>query len=179
MTLRGPAIQAETAGVHRIGLLAFMAFAVAACSDATGSVRGGEPLFDPTPPTVNTAHDGGAGGGSTWTDLYRDFFGPSGQASCAKNGGNCHGGEQETGTIASGMVCSQTSKDDCHNGMTRAASIVPPAGSATPDQTQLYAIVRKAPPNSGGTMPKSSAFAFTPADLQRIADWIKAGARND
>jgi hypothetical protein len=44
----------------------------------------------------------------------------------------------------------------------------------------MYKALRKAPPTPGsGPMPFQSTFAFCPHDLQRISDWIAAGAANN
>jgi hypothetical protein len=115
------------------------------------------------------------GDGSTFTDLYTDFFGPTGRASCGASS-ICHvpGGE---GASVSGYTCS-TDQASCWTSMT--SSIVPEGGSSHPDDTTLYGILRKAPPAPGsGPMPLDSTFAFCPGDLARIEAWIAAGAKND
>ena len=118
--------------------------------------------------------DAARGDGSRFTDLYRDFFGPTGLADCSASS-MCHvsGGK---GALNSGYICSPD-QVACWTTMTR--SIVPEGGSRTPEMTTLYLALRKAPPLVGGPMPKSSSFAFCPHDMQRIADWIAAGAPND
>lgn len=72
--------------------------AAAACSSATGTVKGGEPAFDAAPPNVETPQLEGGAGGHTWTDLYRDYFGPTGVASCQGNG-SCHGDPSQSGAL--------------------------------------------------------------------------------
>jgi hypothetical protein len=158
-----------------------LASAVPACVNAPESATGGDFLFDAEAPINTSPHD--AGTGSKWSDLYRDFFGPTGQASCTTTG-DCHGTMDQSGARAIGFVCGQT-KDDCY--MSMLTSIVPPggtpAGARIPaESTVLYQNVRKIMPANGapqGTMPRSSTFAFSPADLQRIAAWMNAGALND
>ena len=114
-------------------------------------------------------------GGATWTDLYRDCFGPD-HASCGQPA--CHGSPSDPGFASSGFVCGAT-EETCFMGMTAMNSIVPAGGSSTPTTTALYLNVRKASPLVGGTMPKASNFAFTQADLDRISTWIANGAKND
>jgi hypothetical protein len=118
---------------------------------------------------------GDRGDGSTFTDLYTDFFGPTGRASCSASS-ICHvpGGE---GASVSGYMCSPD-QGSCWTSMT--SSIVPEGGSSSPDDTILYGALRKAPPTAGsGPMPLDSTFEFCPGDLARIKAWIAAGAKND
>jgi hypothetical protein len=119
------------------------------------------------------ADAGDRGDGSTFSDLYRDFFGPTGRASCSANT-ICHvpGG---TGAQTSGGYMCVPDQASCWSSMT--STIVPDGGSASPEQTTLYKVLRKAPPTPGsGPMPRNSSFAFCPADLKRITDWIASGA---
>jgi hypothetical protein len=118
---------------------------------------------------------GDRGDGSRFTDLYRDFFGPTGGASCSAQS-ICHvpGG---TGFMTSGYECFPD-QNGCWASMT--SSIVPDGGTAMPETTTLYRALRKAPPTPGsGPMPRNSTFAFCPADLERITTWIQSGAQND
>jgi hypothetical protein len=119
------------------------------------------------------AEAGDRGDGSTFSDLYRDFFGPTGRASCSAQS-ICHvrGG---TGAQTSGGYVCVPDQASCWSSMT--STIVPHGGSASPEQTTLYKALRKAPPTPGsGPMPRNSSFAFCPDDLKRIADWISTGA---
>jgi hypothetical protein len=121
---------------------------------------------------------GDRGDGATFTDLYRDFFGPMGLATCSARS-ICHvpGGQ---GAQLSGYEC-YPDQVGCWTSMTSAGlttSIVPDGG--TPEDTLLYRILRKAPPTPGsGPMPRNSSFAFCPNDLARITAWIDAGAPNN
>jgi hypothetical protein len=118
---------------------------------------------------------GSRGDGSRFTDLYRDFFGPTGAASCSA-ASICHvpGG---TGFQTSSFECAPD-QNGCWASMT--SSIVPDGGTSMPEATTLYKALRKAPPTTGsGPMPRNSSFAFCPADLERIATWIQSGAPND
>src|SRR5512140_1093248 len=74
-----------------------------ACTDASGTVSGGDLTFAAGAPAVIAAADAGpgAGTGTKFSDLYRDFFGPGGAAKCAGNG-QCHGAADQPGAMASG-----------------------------------------------------------------------------
>jgi hypothetical protein len=156
---------------------------VVACVGSPEAVSGEDGLFDASPPGPPATDDGSVtvgpscapDGGATWSDLYRDCFGPD-QASCGQPA--CHGSMSDPGFQSSGFVCGATSAS-CYAGMTAMNSIVPSGGTSTPSTTPLYENIRKAPPNVGGTMPKSSNFAFNQADLDRISTWIANGAKND
>jgi hypothetical protein len=79
-----------------------------ACDDATGAVRGGQPLHvDPCDATD---------GGHTFTDLYTCYFGPTGKANCTAQAG-CHVSLASAAAPISGFVCGAT-KDECWFGMT-------------------------------------------------------------
>jgi hypothetical protein len=167
--------------VARSVALATVPIALVACvASSEPEPAGGEnALFDAGPApasTTITAQGCAPDGGATWSDLYRDCFGPS-EAACGGSVG-CHSAVTDQGYVASGFVCG-TTQDSCWMGMTAMGSIVPAGGSSTPTTTALYDNLRKAPPNVGGTMPNSSNFAFTQADLDRISTWIANGAKND
>jgi hypothetical protein len=119
-----------------------------------------------------------AGSGTGWSDIYRDYFGPMGKASCAGNG-QCHGNSTQPGAQASGYVCGPTAAE-CYSGITSASANLVTVGDTTddPTTTALYAVLRKC--SGGGTMPQSPAtLMFTSVDMTRIAAWIKAGAPNN
>jgi hypothetical protein len=152
------------------------------CTDATGEIIGGQPLFvegddasdDAGPSECLDAGDRGSG--STFTDLYRDFFGPTGLASCTAMSA-CHISPMGRGYKNTHYTCSP---DQSTCWMTMTTSIVPSGGSATPETTTMYRALRKAPPiPHSGPMPLGSTFAFCPSDLQRIAEWIADGAQNN
>ena len=88
------------------------------CDDAAGSVQGGEAL---------TSDEGGA---ATWTSLYADYFGPSGQASCTAQP-SCHGTASQLGSQTSGFVCGAT-KESCWEGMTMGINPVDAGGVFCP-----------------------------------------------
>jgi hypothetical protein len=134
--------------------------------DDAGADAGSAELTDPC------LDAGDRGDGATFTDLYRDFFGPSGLASCGARS-ICHV-PNGTGAQTSGYLCAPDAHG-CWASMT--STIVPDGGSATPEATALYEALRKAPPTPGsGPMPRNSTFAFCPGDLARIRAWIAAGA---
>jgi hypothetical protein len=164
------------------------AFSLGLCACSVGSPA--QPWFeggvagDEGSPADGGSPDGGAvgdycaeagsrGDGAAFSDLYRDFFGPSGQASCSARS-ICHvpGG---TGAQTSGGYECYPDEASCWASMT--STIVPEGGSTTPEQTTLYLALRKAPPTpQTGPMPRNSTFAFCPNDLARIRSWIAAGA---
>jgi hypothetical protein len=120
-----------------------------------------------------------AGSGITWTDLYRDLFGPSGQASCAGDGG-CHGAAESSGSVPSGFVCA--SKGDCRASILSAdSSLVLPGDSSAPARSQLVATLRRRSATGGiiGLMPKSPAYVFSHDSINRIEAWIRNGAPDD
>lgn len=152
-------------------LLWASSFALTACvsQSADPSVDGGGDAGI----SAYCAEAGDRGDGSTFSDLYRDFFGPTGRASCGAQS-ICHV-EGGTGAQTSGGYVCTPDQQACWSSMTK--TIVPSGGTATPEQTTLYRALRKAPPTPGsGPMPRSSPFAFCPDDLKRIADWISTGA---
>jgi hypothetical protein len=125
-----------------------------------------------------SALDPDAGSGTAWSDLYRDYFGPTGEASCAGNG-QCHGNTTQAGYLGSGYVCGPTAAE-CYTGITSTAAGLVTVGDTTDDPTltPLYTVLRKC--SGTGSMPKLPAdLMFTSADMARIAAWIKAGAPNN
>jgi hypothetical protein len=168
-----------------------------ACDSATGEVQGGECIFE---------CDAGTSTASTWTSLYDDYFGPSVSSSCTAQT-SCHGTAGESGALISGFVCGG-SKQACWEGMTAgiapdAGGFLPPIvtpGVADPTKTVLYQSLHQASPsadnafcaksttltdcnmpcnNASGCTVASAAYAFSSADLARVAAWIQAGAPND
>jgi hypothetical protein len=150
-------------------LLASFALTACAAEPAESSVDGGSDAG-----TSDYCLDAGnRGDGSTFSDLYRDFFGPTGQATCGAQS-ICHVAGGTGAQTSGGYVCVPDQKA-CWSSMT--STIVPSGGVATPEETTLYKALRKAPPMPGsGPMPRNSSFAFCPDDLKRIAAWISSGA---
>jgi hypothetical protein len=162
------------------------------CSDATGTVRGGEALI---------ASNGDAGA-ATFTSLYADFFGPSGQATCTAQAG-CHGTAGASGAQTSGFVCGQT-KESCWEGMTKGINPVDAGGPVVcvgicpqntsftcptdPTKQTLYGGLHKVQAAGLNNMPCSSVpvcrasqspYTFTQDDLARISTWIQQGAQDN
>jgi len=121
--------------------------------------------------------------GVTWQALYRDYFGPAGRASC-QGDGHCHGGTSEIGFEGSGFLCPASDAGAaCFMSITStgddSADLITPDASFTSDQIssvlcQDNATVGQMP--TGGDLGNGCAYSFTTVDIQRIADWIAAGA---
>lgn len=159
------------------------ALALAACADASGEVRGGEPKFDSAPPQVVEPNacpvkdEPDAGSGSKWSDLYRDLFGPTGAAKCADP--SCHG-SPTTGAARVGILC--VDQVGCRQSLLDKGWIQPPADFEAPEASGFYTILRRcdAQNQTLGTMPqKPSSYHFSPASLARVATWLRNGAPND
>lgn len=166
----------------RRALLAFFALASgAACAQASGDVKGGDALFDASAPKVTTSSEGDAGPDPTWNGLYRDFFGPSGKASCAGDG-TCHGDASQPGAQASAWICNQD-KDACYKSIRGDSGLVTDADVTNTDPTKLpflLDIIRKDQPAGQNRMPKRpTTISFSIDDVARIKAWIKNGAKND
>ena len=122
--------------------------------------------------------------GVTWNSLYRDYFGTSGRATCSKQG-YCHGSTSENGYMSSGYLCpGGDASAECYMGITSAgAALITPDASLAHDflsieLCQTDASVGGSMP-TGGSLANQCAYIFTPTDLQRIADWIAAGAQDN
>ncbi len=89
-----------------LGVFVVAAFVIPlACTDAGGHVSGGELAFEGGAAAPTGEAGPGGGTGTTFTDLYRDFFGPTGAAKCAGNG-MCHGAADQAGAVATGgYIC--------------------------------------------------------------------------
>jgi hypothetical protein len=151
------------------------------CDGATGSVKGGEPVLCPP-----------SNAGSTWTDLYADYFGPCGRAGCSGQS-ECHLDASSAGVPLSGFVCGAT-QQSCWEGV--ALGIPPDAGGVFPPIVtggELLSALHKSQPTgqdlddmpcgeaaiSAACPPASSPYAFTPSDLARISSWIQQGAQDN
>jgi hypothetical protein len=176
-------------------LLVLALVLLAGCDSSTGTVSGGEALVA----------EPDSGGGTTWTALYGDFFGPSGQASCSAQA-TCHGTAGASGAEVSGFVCGQ-SKEECWAGVTQGIAVdaggvfcpivclgtCPQNGEACnvsdPTQQTLYEDIHKAKGSGLNNMPcggnlqlcpaSGATYTFTADDLGRISTWIQQGAQND
>lgn len=161
-----------------VGSAAVVLVIAAGCSDATGTSTGGTPLFDASPAPTPAPAEGGIPGGSTWAELYGDYFGPGAHASCARAG--CHLTAADPGAAGSGFVCGPT-KEECHASLTATGTNAPKPPlleGQTFQDTRLHRVLRKTSP-AEGIMPASSTFAFAPSDVRRLSDWFTAGKKND
>jgi hypothetical protein len=154
----------------------------AACSDAAGTVTGGEGRFDAQvpqlPPMPSTC-----GEGTTWSSLYKDYFGPTGKGSCSGATGdenNCHLAPTAAGALASnGYTCGAT-KDTCFTSF-KDVLLPPMFGKAH----YFEAVLRQetpqmCPPACLSPMPlRPPSAVFVACDLDRIRKWADNGAKND
>ncbi len=172
--------------MRTIALLALGLAAVAACTNAPPTEQGGDPRFDAQAPPLTTTQTscGGdpnadAGSGHAYSDLYRDYFGPTGKASCTFNG-TCHGNANDQGAASSNYVCGPSAAE-CYQGMIAGGLFLANDKTTPPEDTLLYSTLRDCS-HVGSTvkMPQQpSTVYFTAADLQRIHDWLAEGAPND
>jgi hypothetical protein len=185
--------------------LALVAVGFCACSDATGSLQGGQQK--PLPTDIGSSGTGSSGassgssGGSsgtappaaTWTNLYALYFGNSATGGCGSTKVICHQAAGDSGATvalvnasgqmgpASGFVCGTTASS-CYAGMMAATPpLVLASDAANPTMALLYRALF-----TGGVagatsdnMPETQLYAFTPSDLALIAQWIKNGALNN
>jgi hypothetical protein len=77
------------------------------CDSASGEVKGGQSLMQATGTGCSAACTS-----PTWSCLYANCFGPTGQASCASTQGSCHQDEQQLGFKLGSFTCGGT-KEDC------------------------------------------------------------------
>jgi hypothetical protein len=126
--------------------------------------------------------DGGATdgeGGTTWSALYRDFFGPAATSSCAGNA-TCHDSASAPGATGShGYVCAD--QKGCRSSMlSEDAALVQPSDATAPEKSTLIQVLRRQTSDGVvGSMPKRSSFTFTSEQIARIETWIRNGAPDD
>jgi len=159
-------------------LASAMTVSIIGCS-ATGGTTGGDLRFDPTEqPLDASSEEEDAGSGTGFSDLYRDFFGPTGRASCAGNG-QCHGSASELGASSSAFICSDQAT--CYSTMTGAANLAKPSDASDPTKSVLLGVLRHRDASNDivGFMPKSPAYVFSSTSIARISTWIAAGVPND
>src|SRR5580658_5585750 len=89
-----------------------------------------------------------AGTGSTWTELYADYFGGHGRASCAGNG-MCHGSVSQLGYMYEGYLCPPDDATACYMGMKNDGFLLP----GPFNMTLLYYGLRSV--EFAGAMPKA------------------------
>ncbi len=162
-------------GWVRLGFAVSLAAALAACF-GDGEVKGGDATADVSKTETGTS-DGGPTDGAcnapdaaTWTQLYTDYFGPTGKGQCGKASG-CHLDSTGGGQI---WICGST-KESCYQGMKNNVIPCNAAGSRMPE------ILRKAnDPFAPGKMPADPAsVTYDDQDIAKISGWINAGAKND
>ncbi len=161
--------------------------AASACTAATGTVMGGQPLGEGDAAVAdasaiassNCVFDAGT---PRWQDLYACYFGPGGMASCGSP--TCHSVATDPGAQASNFVCGSTAAS-CFQGMTAPANgalaIVPAGGASSPSTTPLWSALHVSNPVGivGNNMPVAPPYTFTPRDLANIGAWIQNGAPNN
>jgi hypothetical protein len=174
-----------------------------ACSDATGSLQGGQPTPLPMISASGTGSAGatsgstgssGAAGSSgamtpaaTWTYLYAEYFGNSNMGGCGLL--TCHQSATDPGaTLApapgvmpSGFVCGLTAAS-CYEGLMEAKPpLVSASDAADPTKSKLYVTLYEGgmPGTTSDNMPQSLNYIYVPSDLALIAQWIKNGAPNN
>ena len=176
--------------------LAFALVSVVSCTSASGDVVGGGPRdgYDAATPaplvvpiTEPTFTDAPA---TSWTGIYRDFFGRRALSSCAGRT-SCHVDATGLGAKGSNFVCAD--KDSCWDSMRHAIDSDPKVSTrpliadsdvAAPENAYLFKVVRVITKdgvkhlNMG--MPKvPTDFYFKPDDIDRMQTWIRNGALND
>jgi hypothetical protein len=117
-----------------------------------------------------------AGTGSTWTELYADYFGGHGRAACAGNGG-CHGSGSQPGGAITGYVCppdGDAGKDSCYTTLT---SYLQGNGGLPSFVTGVLRSV--ACPGCAMPLVPTQIYTFSQTDVDRISAWIDAGAPNN
>lgn len=109
-------------------------------------------------------------GKSTWSDLYANFFGPTGAGNCSLKSG-CHADSVGGGAI---WICGPT-KATCWQGMQANVDVCDPSASKV-----LFMLRKATDPSAVGKMPQEpTSVTFSDADLARVRAWIAAGAKND
>jgi len=143
------------------------------------AIQGGERRFTPTVPTAPEEDAGEEGTSALFSDLFRDYFGPTGRASCAGNGA-CHGTAAEAGSASSGFVCGSNASE-CRTSMLAMPLVLVAPGNV--DTSYLVQVIRRR--NAAGVvegfMPKSPPFSytFTERGMARIRAWIAEGAQDN
>lgn len=158
-------------------LFALIASASAACAVASGTTSGGDARWDAQARVDPNLCAIPVQGGASWAELYRDYFGPEGKGSCASNVA-CHVPiKGAMGFEQSGFGCPD--KDGCWASLTAQGDggvLLQPFNGAP---SKLEWSLRKEVAVGRNDMPSNSCQTFTKGDVQRIRDWMAAGAKND
>lgn len=138
--------------------------------DASADVSKAETGVDAAPDALTDGGCTNGTGAATWTQLYTDYFGPTGKGQCGKQAG-CHLDATGGGQF---WICGST-KESCYQGMQKNVIPCNAAGSRMPD------ILRKASePFAPGKMPADpTTVTYDDNDVAKISSWINAGAKND
>jgi hypothetical protein len=166
--------------------LALTVAALAACARSSGEVEGYE-LNDAGAQAVVALSACGLdipdfGTGTTWTDLYRDIFGPTGKPGSCSLESNCHGANAAKDPKAgandpAGIKCFD--QKSCRQSFFT-AGLLNSSSAKNPDNAPLFGVLRLCQPNGSavGIMPKDPVASFKAdgSNVQRIKAWIRAGA---
>lgn len=162
--------------IHAAVLIALATTTAIACATATGTTTGGDARFDATAPLSCSGDNAVLGTGHTWAELYADYFGSTSHGACAGTGA-CHGDATQSGAQNSNFVCPLNDKDDCYTSMVSASAAL--IQTSNPANSPLITQVLRHSDGSVGNMPLTPPCSFSSTDLQRITDWITAGAQDD
>jgi hypothetical protein len=157
---------------RRIRASFFVVVAIAtmwACAEAGGEVKGG----DLTALGSNATKEGqftaplpvipNVGSGATWTDLYRDVFGPTGTPSCVSQG-SCHGSGGFGSNVSSGPDCYDSREAGADEAACEVEFVAKWAPIAIALRRQNGATIK-------GTMPQQPVGVFSAPTLDRIRTW--------
>jgi hypothetical protein len=160
--------------------------ALAACAEAGGDVRGGElseagvAALKPPPAVLVLIEN--VGGGSRWSDLYRDIFGPTGRPGSCSYGTGCHGPPDAPAHQAEPFAAIEClDLHGCRQSMI-AQKLLKPTDTANPGGSQLIGVLRvkaATPTGISGIMPKAPPATFPPESIDRIKAWIANGFPDD
>lgn len=144
-------------------------------SSSSGSSSGDEKDSGEDEPDY--VFDDGSGSGTTWSDLYADFFGPSGRAGCAGPGNACHASEDAEGSARSAFVCPDEA--GCVESILGRSNLVRSTDTEKPEAAFLINVLRRknADGKIVGTQPKLPLFVFHEKSIERIKKWIADGAQ--
>jgi hypothetical protein len=158
--------------------------ALAACTSASGELRGGAPRYDAAKSLLFDAGliycfedaDEVEAGATTWTGIYRDLFGPMTRGGCAGDGA-CHGTDGQAGSKGSfGFVCAD--KTGCRQKMIATNLLSGDQDGGVTSAANLIGILRS-DRNPAAIMPKRPTCTFSERSIVRIETWVQNGAPDD
>jgi hypothetical protein len=146
-------------------------------SSSSGSSSGDEKDSGSGVDEPDYVFDDGSGSGTTWGDLYADFFGPSGRAGCAGPGNACHASEDAEGSARSAFVCADEA--GCVESILGRSNLVRSTDTEKPEAAFLINVLRRknADGKIVGTQPKLPLFVFHEKSIERVKKWIADGAQ--